>query len=124
MHVPRIGPLAVALFAATAVMSCTNDKIVYQDKTFDTPPTAAANFVGYADTSVKRTVCGNCHIDQQGAWSQTAHAHAWKDLQASGHATAACESCHSVSQLGNAATADGGYTTTLDGRYHDVQCES
>jgi predicted CXXCH cytochrome family protein len=117
----------VALIVAMAGLSaCVKDNIVYRDReNFIQPPTAAANFVGYSDTTVKQTACGNCHIDQQGKWSQTAHAGAWKSLQTSGHAAASCEGCHAVSKLGNAATLDAvGYTSTKDARYHDVQCES
>jgi predicted CXXCH cytochrome family protein len=118
----RLGPLSVALLAATAVVSCVTEKTVYPDK--NTPPTAAANFVGYSNTTAKQTTCGNCHVDQQTQWSQTKHASAWADLLASGHSTEACENCHTVSKLGNAAITDVGYSTTKDARYHDVQCES
>jgi predicted CXXCH cytochrome family protein len=109
-----------------ALASCTSEKVVYRSTpAFTTPPTAAANFVGYSQPTTKQTVCGNCHVDQQAKWLQTKHSSAWADLQASGHASAACVACHSVSKLGNAATSDSvGYIATSDPRYQDVQCES
>ncbi len=123
---PVLVRLAAVLIAAFAASSCTSEKLVYRNEPgFTTPSAAAANFVGYADTATKQTVCGNCHVDKQTQWAGTKHATAWADLQASGHATAACEPCHTVSKNGNAATSDAvGYTATKDARYHDVQCES
>jgi len=95
-----VGFLALALGAG-----CTNEKIVYRSGTdFTTPPTSAANFIGYYDATNKQTVCGSCHVDYQTRWSATKHGSAWKDLQASGHATGACSSCHAVNNLGNAVT--------------------
>ncbi len=114
------------VFGAALMASCTGEKIVYRNGTGSvTPPAAAANFVGYADTAAQRTVCGNCHVDQQAAWSLTKHAHAWADLQASGAAVAACEACHAVDSYGNMPTDSvTGFLATHDARYHDVQCES
>jgi predicted CXXCH cytochrome family protein len=108
------------------VAGCVDEKIVYRDgPAFVTPPAAAANFLGYHDETTKRTVCGNCHVTQQGKWEQTAHSDAWQTLQANSAASATCEGCHSVNNRGNAVTAtDVGYTSTGDSRYHDVQCES
>jgi predicted CXXCH cytochrome family protein len=105
---------------------CVDEKIVYRDNpAFVTPPAAAAGFLGYADTTEGRTVCGNCHVGQQGKWSQTAHSDAWESLQASGHASESCEGCHSIGDKGNAGTdANVAYAATGDTRYHDVQCES
>ena len=123
-HAVRLA--AIATVAALAA-ACVNDRIVYRGdgQQFTQPPAAAQSFVGYSSTTDKKTVCGNCHVDQQTNWSQTAHAKAWADLQASGHASSSCEACHTVSKLGNAATADSvGYVATKDARYHDVQCES
>ena len=115
--------LALLLLAASA---CVDEKIVYRDGTaFVAPPAAAANFLGYHDETTGRTTCGNCHVTQQGKWEQTAHSDAWATLQASGHAAASCEGCHTVGENGNAITdANVGYTATKDSRYHDVQCES
>ena len=123
---PVLARFAAVLIGAFVASSCTSEKLVYRNEPgFTTPSAAAGNFVGYADTVTKQTVCGNCHVDKQTQWAGTRHANAWADLQASGHATAACEPCHTVSKNGNAATSDAvGYTSTKDARYHDVQCES
>lgn len=123
---PIMGRLTAVLVAAVVASSCTSEKIVYRSEpSFTAPPTAAADFVGYSDTTTKQTVCGNCHVDKQVQWAGTKHASAWADLQASGHAGASCEPCHTVSKNGNAATQDQvGYTATKDARYRDVQCES
>ncbi|HUX32813.1 MAG TPA: cytochrome c3 family protein [Gemmatimonadaceae bacterium] len=123
---PVLGRLTALLVGAVVASSCSSDKIVYRSEpSFTTPPAAAANFVGYADTLTKQTVCGNCHVGQQAKWVTTKHANAWADLQASGHAGASCEPCHTISKNGNSATEDAvGYTATKDARYKDVQCES
>ena len=115
--------MALLLFAASA---CVDEKIVYRDgPAFVAPPAAAANFLGYDDETTGRTTCGNCHVGQQGKWEQTAHSDAWATLQASGHAGASCEGCHTVGEEGNAVTvANVGYAATKDSRYQDVQCES
>lgn len=107
-----------------ALGACVDEGIVIQDPPGG-PPSAAMGFLGYSDSTVKRTVCGNCHIGQQADWQQTAHAGAWADLQASGHAEAYCEGCHTVGPNGN-GVADTlvGWAATHDPRYHDVQCES
>jgi predicted CXXCH cytochrome family protein len=117
---------SAAALAIVALTACVDEKIVYRDSpNFVAPPAAAANFLGYADEANGETVCGNCHVTQQGKWEQTAHADAWATLQASGHAGASCEGCHTVSEQGNAVTVtEVGYTSTQDSRYHDVQCES
>ena len=109
-----------------AVGGCVEDDVVYRDlPNFIAPPEGAANFLGYYDQTAGKTNCGNCHVTQQGKWEQTAHGDAWATLQASGHASGTCEGCHTISNLGNAATdANVGYTSTKDTRYHDVQCES
>ena len=122
----KVAQLLAVAATAMAFVGCANDNIVYRDRVLPTqPPTAAANFVGYSDTTKKQTVCGSCHVNQQAGWSQTKHANAWADMQASGHAAASCQPCHSVSQLGNAATdSNVAYAATKDARYEDVQCES
>ena len=102
-----------------------DDRIVYRDRTFDTPPAAAAGFLGYDDVASKLTVCGNCHVGQQAQWAASPHAHAFATLQASGGMQGFCQACHSVTELGNAVTDTAvGFRTTRDQRYHDVQCES
>ncbi len=104
---------------------CVDERIVYRDRDLigDLPP-SHGNFVGMTDEDAKLTVCGNCHVGFQQEWEQTAHAHAWETLQASGHAMAMCEGCHTVNELGNVAVQEGGFSTTNDSRYHQVQCES
>ena len=123
---PVLGRLTALLIGAVVVSSCTSERIAYRSEpSFTTPPAAAANFVGYADTVAKQTVCGNCHMDQQAKWSTTKHASAWADLQASGHAGASCAPCHTVNSNGNASPdSASGYLSTNDTRYEDVQCES
>ena len=116
--------LVLLLIGATA-LACVDEKIVYRDRElFEALPPGAAEFVGYTDEASKLTVCGNCHVGQQGKWETTAHAGAWEDLQASGHASATCEGCHTIGQLGNETTGTVGWDATQDPRYHDVQCES
>jgi predicted CXXCH cytochrome family protein len=112
--------------ALTLSASCVNDKIVYRETpNFTEPPAAAASYVGYSNTANKQTTCGNCHVDWQTKWIGTKHADAWKDLQASGHASDACIACHTVSSKGNADTTSAvGYTGSKDERYYDVQCEN
>jgi predicted CXXCH cytochrome family protein len=117
----------IALLSLTGVATaCVDEKIVYRDgPAFVAPPTAAANFLGYHDETIGRTTCGNCHVTQQAKWEQTAHSDAWQTLQASGSPAALCEACHTVSARGNpVTTANVGFTSTRDSRYHDVQCES
>ncbi|HEX6308056.1 MAG TPA: multiheme c-type cytochrome [Longimicrobiales bacterium] len=116
--------------AATAVLlistaGCVDERIVYRDRDLvDGIPTGHSGFVGLSNQETNLTVCGNCHISYQGEWEQTAHAQAWETLEASGHAQALCENCHTVGQLGNVTNQPGGYETTGDERYHGVQCES
>jgi predicted CXXCH cytochrome family protein len=118
--------VTVPLLLVSAASACVDEKIVYRDgPAFTTPPAAAANFLGYHDETVGKTVCGNCHVTQQGKWEQTAHSDAWATLQASAGKSASCEGCHSVGNRGNAVTnTNVGYASTQDSRYHDVQCES
>ncbi|HEU4564700.1 MAG TPA: multiheme c-type cytochrome [Gemmatimonadaceae bacterium] len=108
-----------------ATASCTDT--VYRDRPgggFVAPPEAAAGFLGFSQEDTKQTVCGNCHVGQQTQWASTAHADAWATLEASGHAQDFCRECHSVNQKGNTSDVQGGWVTTKDTRYHDVQCES
>ena len=115
----------LAATAALALGACTNEKLVYQTKApFNPPPDSVNGFLGYYDASTKQTTCGNCHVEKQGNWASTKHAQAWEDLQASGHASASCEGCHSVSELGNGVGHPAGYSVNPDSVYHDVQCEN
>jgi predicted CXXCH cytochrome family protein len=106
--------------------SCADEESVFeQPSQFDQPPTAALGFLGYGDRVAKVTVCGDCHESRQGTWSQTAHAGAWQTMRSSEARQSYCESCHAVSELGNAIEGvDVGWTATSDPRYYDVQCES
>ena len=104
---------------------CDRTETIFVERPFyDSPPAAAAGFLGYDDQDVGLTVCGNCHVGQQAAWEGTGHAAAWEGLQASGHAQAFCENCHTAGPLGNPLTEAVGFAGTGDSRYHDVQCES
>ncbi len=125
-----MGGLVVA--AGLAFGACTETEyrevIVEVEKPlYEELPAAAAGFVGYGTESnveASFSVCGNCHVGTQNAWQLTAHADAWDGLQSSDHAAEYCENCHTVSELGNAATGDVGWTGTADARFYDVQCES
>ena len=123
---PQIKPLlAFVLVAAVLLTSACKDEVFVNVPLFEDPPEAAAGFLGYTDQESTQPVCGNCHIGQNAAWQQTAHAGAWADLQASGHASESCEGCHTVNALGNLVEGrDVGWTATSDARYQDVQCES
>jgi predicted CXXCH cytochrome family protein len=113
------------VLAAFALGACTTEKITYVTRSpFNPPPDASAGFLGYFTVSTKQTTCGNCHVGHQTSWVATRHAHAWADLQASGHATAACNACHSVSHLGNRVGKPAAYELVADSAYHDVQCEN
>src|SRR5665811_617775 len=122
--VPDSGLLIAALLFAISLAACSSDKIVYRDRQpFNTPPAAAVGFLGYYDSATKQTTCGNCHADLQASWAQTKHAGAYKTLTASGHATAACFSCHSVSGNGNKAVGTvAGHDAVQLATYNDVQC--
>lgn len=118
------GVIAAALWAL-GLGGCTDETTVFVDKPlFEDPPAAAAGFLGYDEAESKLTVCGNCHVGQQGDWAGTAHADAWDGLQDSGHAQAFCEGCHTVGPNGNPTDGNVGWAATADGRYKDVQCES
>ncbi|MCC6318514.1 MAG: hypothetical protein IT361_12590 [Gemmatimonadaceae bacterium] len=119
----RMPAVAGVLFL---LAGCVDEKIVYRDgPNFAAPPAAAASFVGYDDHAAKRTVCGNCHVSQQGKWKETKHAGAWQTLDTNAGKQGFCQACHTVSNLGN-ATIDTAvaWRSTKDPRYQDVQCES
>ncbi len=109
---------ACLLLAASA--ACVHDERV-------TPPALDADFLGYSDPATKQTTCGNCHVGKQRTWEVTGHAEAWADLQASGHAAASCNRCHTVNGSSNeAADSAGFFAVAADAQkfYYDVQCES
>ncbi|MDP1859000.1 MAG: cytochrome c3 family protein [Gemmatimonadaceae bacterium] len=114
------------LLVMASLAGCVDEKIVYRDgPNYAAPPTAAASFLGYSDATSKATVCGSCHVSQQGKWKSTKHAGAFSTLEKSGQMEGLCQACHTVNNLGNVATdTSAGWRTTKDKRYHDVQCES
>jgi len=113
------------VFAAFVLGACTTEKITYVTRPpFNPPPDAASGFLGYFTVSDKQTTCGNCHVGVQATWKLTKHAHAWSDLQASGHATSSCNKCHTVSENGTFVGKPAGYSVVADSAYHDVQCEN
>ncbi len=114
-------PLAAAF---TAMLSACTDTQEVPREPFNPPPDQTSGFLGYFTTSDKLTSCGNCHAEKQADWTTTKHSQAWDNLVASGHQTAECNSCHTVSERGNAAAAPAGYTAITDTAYQDVQCES
>jgi len=105
--------------------ACTTEKIQYVTRPPFNPGKDTANgFLGYFTVSDKQTNCGNCHVSIQASWKNTKHAQAWEDLQASGAAQSFCNSCHTVSELGNSVGKPAGYSVVADSAYQDVQCES
>src|SRR6185295_7341780 len=108
-----------------ALLACSSDKVVFRDREpFNPPPDATNNFLGYFTSADKQTTCGNCHVNHQGDWVRTAHARAYADLVANSGATGECNTCHTVSDRGNAVAAPAGWDLVPDTVYHDVQCES
>ncbi len=121
----RVPSLAVAIGAILLLAACEDTKIVEVERPFfPTPIDAAGGMLGYDEIDANLTVCGNCHIDPQNEWEETAHADAWATLEGSGHSQPFCEGCHTVSALGNETTGEVGWTAVEDERFHDVQCES
>ena len=115
--------LAILGFLPLLSIGCTDEKIVYREP-FNPPPDAEAGFVGYFTSSDKSTTCGNCHVDHENKWVETAHADAYATLANSEGAQAFCYGCHTVSERGNAVSAPSGWNAVQDTAYHDVQCES
>ncbi len=113
--------LGLAAFAA----GCVDEDTVFNDRPFgDDPPASAGGFLGYVQGEEGQPTCAQCHATPSSNWTNTEHSHAWNSLQDSGGAQEFCEACHTVSQLGNAATEPAGWTSTGDPRYVDVQCEA
>ena len=113
-----------ALLAISMVVSACSDESL----AFDVPGLSLADsvggFLGYHTASAKWTLCGNCHGDEQAAWIESRHSSAWATLQASGSAATECESCHTVTERGNALVEAAGYDVVPDASFGDVQCES
>ncbi len=121
----RVVLLPLVLLGLTSFVGCVDERIVFRERElFEEPLSSAGSFLGYTDTATKLTVCGNCHIEKQGQWVESAHADAWATLAGNTGRQASCEGCHSVSELGNTVTAAAGYSATGERRYEDVQCES
>jgi hypothetical protein len=117
--------IILTAIAAILLTSC-GERIVYRDRDLlEGLPAGAANFVGYTNVEARLTVCGNCHVTQHNQWLTTAHANAFG---AAANLTPAqaevCAVCHAVSNFGNHADQPGGWLTTRDARFRDVQCES
>jgi len=113
------------VLGALAIAGCTKETIVYKTRApYNPPPDSVNGFLGYFDVATKTTTCGNCHSGTQASWVNTKHADAWADLQASGHAAASCNNCHTVGPNGNLAPAASGFALVEDSAYHDVQCEN
>ncbi len=122
---PAVGLLVFFLAVLGPLPGCVDEESVFGGRPFsDDPAPVAGGFLGYAQGQAAEPVCAGCHAVPAAQWRETGHAGAWEALQASGAAQAFCENCHTVSQLGSAETADAGWATTGDARYHDVQCES
>lgn len=123
-HLIQVRHLLVGVTAALAVSACVKDNT---GPAGGSNPVKDVSFVGYSTAATQQTTCGNCHVLKQQSWAQTGHAHAWKDLQASGHASEACYKCHTTSGLTNIAQDSAGYfaaATSAKDYFKDVQCES
>lgn len=121
----RTASLAILALPLLVLTGCVDEDTVFNDRPFgDDPPASAGGFLGYVQGQAGATTCAQCHATPSSGWTTTAHADAWEGLQSSGHAQPFCEACHAVSELGNAAVGDVGWTATADERYLDVQCES
>jgi predicted CXXCH cytochrome family protein len=118
--------LSVGGLMAVGAWGCMDEETVSLDQAaWGAAEQSAITFLGYESAGAKQTLCGSCHPEVQARWEETAHSGAWETLQASGHAASYCEACHTVSQLGNAATNPNvGWSATGDPRFQDVQCES
>jgi predicted CXXCH cytochrome family protein len=117
-------PLPSLAAALLVLVSACSDSNEVPREPFNPPKDQANGFLGYFTAAEKLTSCGNCHAEKQADWATTKHSQAWEDLVASGHQTSACNSCHTVSDRGNAAAAPAGYSAVADVSYQDVQCES
>jgi len=123
-HLIQVRHLLVGVTAALAVSACVKDNT---GPAGGTKPVKDVSFVGYSTATTQQTTCGNCHVLKQQSWAKTGHANAWKDLQASGHASDACYKCHTTNGLTNIAQDSAGYfaaATSAKDYFKDVQCES
>ena len=123
-HLVRVRHLLAGVTVALAVSACVKDKTTAAG---GTGVVKDVSFVGYSTPATQQTTCGNCHVLKQQSWAKTGHANAWKDLQASGHATSACNKCHTTNGLTNIAQDSAGFfaaATSAKKYFQDVQCES
>ena len=120
-------PVATLLLGLLVLPGCKTEEIIVERPRWDDPPAEASGFLGYLSSDPMDQglpVCGDCHVSKRSAWALTAHAVAWDALQGSGNAQEFCEGCHTTNATGSTSTAEGGWLTTEDSRYHDVQCEN
>ncbi|HXY67960.1 MAG TPA: cytochrome c3 family protein [Gemmatimonadales bacterium] len=122
-HSLRFGHVVLGAAFALVAAGCVKDTT--------TAPTGttklAGAVVGYSNPATKLTTCGNCHVLKQASWIQTGHSNAWKDLQASGHASAACNQCHTTSAYSFGGADSAGFfaaTASNQNYFQDVQCEA
>ena len=108
---------------ALLILGCSDERIVFREPV-NPPPDASSGFLGYFSASDKQSTCGNCHVLHDVDWSNTAHANAFSLLASNPDATAACYTCHTVSDKGNATAGPAGWDAVQNPAYHDVQCES
>ena len=70
--------------------------------------------------------CGGCHAQRDpdiwNGWSNTLHAHAWENLQNSGHARESCNHCHTVDF--NETPGNSGFDDAPIEKFVNVQCEN
>jgi len=115
--------LPMTVLGLLASGACVDEEILYRDRVlYEDPLDAALSFLGYTDSETQLTVCGNCHVEKQGDWIDTGHAHAWDAVEAGSEAE--CGECHAVTDHGNVIDEAAGYEATGEARYHAVQCES
>ncbi len=124
---PRLAPALLVLFALAG--SCTDTETVEVPRApYNPPPDEVNGFLGLYTVSSNLTTCGNCHVETQGGWIQTAHADAYAGLVGNvPTAGETCFGCHTVSEKGNRiglAGSPGGWNVVKDSAYRNVQCES
>jgi predicted CXXCH cytochrome family protein len=124
IHPIKVRHLMAGAALALAATGCVKDNV---SPGGGTQPAISASFVGYSNADTKQTTCGNCHVLKQQSWSQTGHAKAWADLQASGHANASCDKCHTTNGQTNIAQDSAGFfsaSASSQKYFLDVQCEA
>ena len=123
----RARDAAKAVATATWAFAALAAGCVHESSAPTTGPGSTLSFVGYSNPSTRQTTCGNCHVLKQQSWIKTGHAMAWADVQASGQATATCNTCHTTNGTSNVGVDSGGYLSAAPAAqkyYQDVQCEA